>query len=142
LNGKSIEDYSLMPLDGTIATVLAPPKYKKLVGNASSFIHGETVISLPSSRRIDKQDIQLSFLLKSESLQDTQRLLQELNDVLINGKSNTGVNEFSFPEIEQGESTLCLRLVYTEMSKFTPWPGGQALVTLKFTEPNPNNREL
>ena len=147
LNGNDISTYKLMPIDGTLATVLTPPKYKKLVSNASSFIHGENVISSPESRRLDKQDISLTFLLMEDTLANLKIALDDLEQTLIQGKNNSGVNELTFPDVpaggeeEEEDSCLCLRLVYTEMSKFTPWqPHGKAIVTLKFVEPNPNNR--
>ncbi|MBO4550196.1 MAG: hypothetical protein J5733_05640, partial [Bacteroidaceae bacterium] len=61
--------------------------------------------------------------------------------------SPTGVNTLVLREHPttgtDGDKGTCLRLIYIGMSKVTPWfPEGKAVVTVKFTEPNPNNRAL
>lgn len=152
LNGKDIAAYNLTPLDGTIATILKPASYKKLITNDNAYINGTMAISTPANRRIDKQDLSLSFLLRSLSMTDLQRQIQQLEKALINGVqqdgNDTGINELVLHEYkvqkdDGTESSMCLRLIYVGMSKCTPWfPYGQAIVTLKFTEPNPDNRAL
>ena len=144
LNGKDIRGYYLSPLEGTIATLMAPPKYKKLVSNDSSFIHGTMLLCNPANRKLDKRDVSLSFFLYSPSQADLKRRLDNLVELLTNGVKDdegehyTGVNLFSL--LEYG---ICMRLVFQEVSKFTPWfPQGHAVITIKFTEPNPNNRSL
>lgn len=153
LNGEDIAAFHLTPLEGTIAAILKPPPYKKIVTNDNSYINGTMAICTPSSRRIDKQDITLSFFLHSCSMTDLQRRLQQLEQALINGAKDTdgnysGVNTLTLHEYKVAdaygkESSLCLRLIYVGMSKCNTWfPYGKAVVTLKFTEPNPNNRAL
>lgn len=142
LNGRDIRGYNLCPLEGTIATLLTPPKYKKMVSNDNGFIHGALLLSSPSARRIDKREVSLSFFLEAASTIDAKTELDNLVDLLVNGVSEsgvaTGVNTFTLPEYG-----ICMRLVFSEVSKFTPWlPHGSAVVTLKFVEPNPNNRNL
>lgn len=142
LNGIDIRGYGLSPLAGTIAALIAPPKYKKPVSNENSFIHGALLLSNPIYRRLDKKDISLSFFLKSTSQGDLKRSLDSLVQTLVNGVKEdglyTGVNTMSLPEYG-----VCLRLVFLEVSKFTPWiPANHAVITLKFTEPNPINRSL
>ena len=118
LNGRDIRGYGLSPLDGTISTLIAPAKHKKLESNDSSFIHGTMIITSPGSRRLDKRDVSLSFFLKAPSQPDLKRELDNLVDLLVNGINedgvNTGVNLFSLPEYG-----ICLRLVFVEVSKFT-----------------------
>lgn len=142
LNGEPIATYNLKPLEGTLDAILQPAPFKKLVTNDSSCIHGTIAISTPAKRFRDKQDLSLSFLVNSTSAMDLQEQLQYLERDLIRGKyqdnNQTGINELVLPDYG-----ICLRLIYIQMSKVTPWfPLSKAVITLKFTEPNPENRAL
>ncbi len=138
LNGKDIEAYNLVALDGTLNTLLKPAAPKKLITNENSAINGVMVVSTPSKRRVDKQDISLSFLIGSTSLIDLRRDIDTLTQVLIAGKNNSGVNELVLPELEQ-----CYRLIYSSISSYANFGlDGKAKITIKFTEPNPANRAL
>ena len=143
LNGRDIRGYGLVPLEGTIAALMTPPKYKKMVSNENSFIHGTMLLTKPANRRLEKRDVSLSFYLYAATQADLKRNLDNLVATLVAGvkddnEQDTGVNLFSLPEYD-----ICLRMVFVEVSKFTPWlPHNQAVITLKFTEPNPNNRSM
>ena len=142
LNGRDISYYNLTYMEGTIAARLKPSPYKKLVTNESSFIHGTRAITTPSSRRKDKQDLSLTFFLQAASMSELRTKLQTLEQTLINGESAnssyTGVNTITLADYG-----ICLRLVFLQISKVTPWfPNGRAVIQVKFTEPNPNNRSV
>lgn len=137
LNGKDIAAYSLTPLDGCIGTLMAPASYKTLATNDNAAVHGSTVLSSPAKRRLAKRDITLSFLLRSTSFVDLQRDIDTLVAVLVNGKDDSGVNELYLPLLEK-----CYRLVFVSIDKYTNFGmQGSATLNIKFTEPNPNNRE-
>ena len=78
LNGTDIRGFGLSPLEGTINSLIAPPKYKKMISNDSSFIHGTLLLSDPSLRRYDKREVSLSFFMKSASQADLKRSLDNL----------------------------------------------------------------
>lgn len=144
LNGQDIRGYGLRPLEGTIATLITPAKYKKMESNSSNFIHGTLLLCSPAARKYDKKDILLSFYLRTPSQIDLKREIDNLEQLLVKGvkdnegEHDTGVNLFSLPEYG-----ICLRLVFQEITKVTPWlPDSNAVITIKFTEPNPNNRTL
>lgn len=144
LNGQDIRGYGLRPLEGTIATLITPAKYKKMVSNDSSFVHGTLLLCSPDARKYDKRDISLSFYIQTPSQMDLKREIDNLVQLLVKGvkdnegEHDTGVNLFSLPDYG-----ICLRLVFQEVSKVTPWlPKNNAVITIKFTEPNPNNRTL
>ncbi|MBO4550141.1 MAG: hypothetical protein J5733_05365 [Bacteroidaceae bacterium] len=146
LNGIDIRGLGLVPLAGSIAALVTPPKYKKLQSNDSSFIHGTRVLSSPSSRRYEKNEISLSFFVLAPSQIDLKRKVDSLIDIFVKGK-NAGTelqpNYKGVNELYLAEYDICLRLVYSNISKFSPWfPHGNAIATFKFTEPNPNNRTV
>lgn len=138
LNGHDIEEYHLIALDGTLNVLMSPASTKKLVTNENSAIDGIMIVSTPSKRRVDKNELSIPFILKSTSLIDLRREIENFTQVLVAGKNNSGVNELYVAELQQ-----CFRLVYNSISSYSNFGlDGKATIVIKFTEPNPNNRTL
>jgi hypothetical protein len=138
LNGNDIEMYHLTALDGTLNALMKPATYKKAVTNENAAVDGTMILSAPSVRKVDKRTISLPFLLRSVSLVDLQQELDNLAEVLVAGKDNTGINELYVHELNR-----CYRLYYDSMSSYANFGlDGYARVTLKFTEINPTNNKL
>lgn len=142
LNGYDIEKYHLTALDGTLNALMKPAAYKTLVTNDNAASHGVSVIATPSKRRFAKQDLSIPFLIRATSVADLQNAIDNLTSVLTNGKYNgsspTGVNELYVSELNR-----TYRLVFISVASYANFGlNGKALVTLKFTEPNPNNRTV
>lgn len=139
LNGKDIEEWGLTPLEGTLNTLMKPAPMKTLVMNENAYLHGSMVLSQKTARRYAKQDFSLLFYIQGGySLTDLHRNIENLVATLIAGINDTGVNELTIPEIE-----TTYRLVYSSIDKYTDFnSSGNATISIKFTEPNPNNRTL
>ena len=138
LNGNDIEMYHLTALDGTLNALMKPTAYKKMVTNENAAMDGTSILSEPSARRRDKRSVSIPFLLRSTSLEDLQVEIQNLETILVRGKNGTGINELFVQELNQ-----CFRLYYENMSSYSNFGlDGAARITLKFTEPNPNNRSV
>ena len=139
LNGKDIEEWGLTPLEGTLNTLMKPAPMKTLVTNENAYLHGSMVLSQKTARRYAKQDFSLLFYIQGGySLTDLHRNIENLVATLIAGINDTGVNELTIPEIE-----TTYRLVYSSIDKYTDFSmSGNATISIKFTEPNPNNRTL
>lgn len=138
LNGNDIEMYHLTALDGTLNALMKPATYKKAVTNENAAVDGTMILSAPSVRKVDKRTISIPFLLRSVSLVDLQQELDNLAEVLVAGKDNTGINELYVHELNR-----CYRLYYDSMSSYANFGlDGYARVTLKFTEINPTNNKL
>ena len=138
LNGNDIEMYHLTALDGTLNALMKPTGYKKMVTNENAAMDGTSILSEPSARRRDKRSVSIPFLLRSTSLEDLQVEIHNLEEILVRGKNGTGINELYVQELN-----LCYRLYYESMSSYSNFGlDGAARITLKFTEPNPNNRSI
>jgi len=138
LNGQDIERWGISPLEGTMNTLMKPAPMKALVSNENASLHGSLVLYAPSARRYQKQDMSLLFYMQALSLTDLNRQVNALVEHLKNGKDNSGLNELKVPELE-----TCYRLVYVSMDKYTNFGvSGSATISIKFTEPNPNNRAI
>jgi len=106
LNGIDISAYGLVPLEGTIATILKPPPLKKLVTNENAYMHGIMALTQPSGRRIDKQDMSLSFFLYAPSMRDLYRQVTKIESLLINGEKDgsglyTGINTLTLYQYDK-----------------------------------------
>ena len=138
LNGNDIEMYHLTALDGTLEALMKPTAYKKAVTNDNSAVDGTMILANPASRKVDKRTLTLPFLLRSVSLVDLQREIENLTQVLVNGKDGTGINELYVTELDR-----CYRLYYDSMSSYENFGlEGSAKIFLKFTEINPTNNQL
>lgn len=138
LNGNDISSYNLTALNGTLDVLMSPCSYKKAVTNENMAMDGTVVLSSPNKRRVDKRTISIPFLLRSASLVDLQRDLDNLGKILVNGKDGSGINEIYVQELEQ-----YYRLFYEGMTSYSNFGlDGAARVTIKFTEINPNNRSV
>jgi hypothetical protein len=138
LNGKDISEWHLTALDGTLNTLIKPSAYKKMVTNENAAMDGTSILSEPSVRKREKNSISLPFLLRSTSLVDLQQDIKNLEAELVRGKNGIGINELYVAELNQ-----CYRLYYESMSSYSNFGlDGAARITLKFTEPNPNNRSV
>lgn len=144
LNGRDIEEWGLTPLEGTLQTLMKPAPEKPLVTNENASLHGSQVIATPTARRFQKQDMSLMFYIDARNVVDLHRRVNTLVADLRNGKkvngSFTGINELTIPELE---TTFRLVLSPTPVDKYNLWSlTGAAAISIKFTEPNPNNRAL
>ena len=137
LNGNDISMYHLTALDGTLNALMKPATYKKATTNDNASVDGTMILARPSARKVDKRSVSIPFYLHSVSVIDLQRELDNLASVLVNGKDNTGINELYVHELGR-----CYRLYYENMASYANFGlDGTALVTLKFTEINPNNNQ-
>lgn len=138
LNGQDIRAWGLTPLDGTINTLFKPAPMKALVTNENAYLHGSQVLSQKTVRRYKKQDLSLLFYIRTPSLTDLHTRLQDLVKALVEGIDGTGINTLTIPEIE-----TTYRLIYEDIDKYNRVDfSGKATISIKFTEPNPNNRTM
>lgn len=137
INGNDISQYGLIALEGTIAALIKPNTYKDLPKNENLSMHGTVIFANPSLRKVKQRDVTLPFLFQSSSLYAMQRALNALRDDLINGTED-GVNEIYIPAIGTR-----FYLIFNSMPAFAHFGdlrNGMAKISIKFTEPNPNNR--
>lgn len=144
LNGRDIEEWGLTPLEGTLQTLMKPAPTKALPSNENASLHGSQMITTPSSRRYQKQEFSLMFYIDARTIPDLHRRIKQLTTDLTNGKklsgSYTGINELTIPELE---TTYRLVLAPQPIDKYDPYfLTGAAAISIKFIEPNPNNRAL
>ena len=138
LNGHDLATWHLTPLEGTIATLLKPFSYRNLPTLDNDTMNGAVLLSNPSLRRVQKRDISLLFYLRAADLRDQQRLISHLQDDLVKGHEDSGVNLLTMRDVG-----MTFRLVFTGIDKYTDFAAsGCCTLSIKFTEPNPDFRDL
>ena len=137
INGNDISQYGLIALEGTIAALIKPNTYKDLQKKENSSMQGTMIFAAPSLRRVKQRDVTLPFLFRSESLYDMQRALKALQEDLVLGQTD-GVNEIYVPVL--GTRFFVIFNNISAFSHFGDLRNGMAKISIKFTEPNPNNR--
>lgn len=138
LNGKSLMAYHLTPMNGTIAALIKPAQLKSLVMNDNISVNGVRVLSAPTVRKKNKNEITLSFHISHPSLENLSEAIKILEEQLKNGINNTGVNELEVRELNN-----CFRLVFMQFTNISNYgTSGRAVLSIKFLEPDPSNRNV
>lgn len=137
INDINISRFGLTPLKGNMEKLMTPPEYKNLVSNENASIHGSLYIAQPSVRKLAKQEFSLQFYLQADNINDLTQRIQNLDQFLINGKNNTGVNELYVQDID-----TTYNLIYQKIDRYTDFNlTGNAVISIKFIEQNPAERQ-
>lgn len=137
LNGTDISELGLVSLEGNLDVLQKPSEFKKLPINDNSSLDGVLMLHSPFSRRRKERNISLGFLLRSSSAKDLMYALSRIENRLIGGKDNTGLNELYVPLLDTKYF-----LVYDSMNKYSNF-GTESCATiyLKFIEPYQSKQE-
>ena len=135
LNGTDIAQYGITPLDGALNVLMKPAGYKKLVTNTNAAFDGVMPI-INAYRKKDSRTFTLNFLLRSASLIDRRRDIENLESVLRVGTGG-GVNELYVAELDQ-----CYRVIFEGITTFNSPVDNKAIIGIKFMEfcPTAENR--
>lgn len=126
----------MKPLKGWEDALLSPPERKKIVYNDNASIDGTRAIL--AKRRVNKRSFSIQFYLsKVDGKYNYYTRLREIEEMLADGVNNTGRTEM---QVEIGTKKITFYLVYESIDKYQCFGGDRALLTIKFTELNPNNR--
>lgn len=135
-NGKDISLYHLEALDGTLNAFIKPTTFKKAVTNDNAAADGTQVLSSPSVRKKASRTLSVPFFLKVDSLVDLPKAIEFLEQALVSGYENTGINHVYVAELD-----TTYKLYYDSMPSYTNFGlDGAARITIKFTEYNPADR--
>lgn len=116
--------------DGFINNLLIPPPIKEFVENKSPAEHGKTVLF--GNVFFDERDVVLTFEIQGSSRSDYISKYKALMAELAKGQVRLHV-----PEI----SDDIYNLIYQKASSFAINRAGTfSKISVKFNEPNPNNR--
>lgn len=135
INGQLSQVWGLTPTKGCINQLLKPAAPRAIVFNENRSINGS--VALLANRTLQKRNVTLNFLLRSTN-NDRELfvdLVNDIQDMLVNGKNGTGVNE-----IEYVEAHRTYRLAYVDMQTYNAFGElNKALIALRFVELNPAN---
>lgn len=134
INGTDISALGLTPLDGTLDNLMKPAEMKSVTYNENSAIDGS--IAMTRNRKVKRREVSMLFLLSKQNLSELMDAIDNLITVLSEGKDNSGINEVRVEELNR-----TFRLVYSSFDKYSNFGiDGKATLSIKFVEPNPQNR--
>lgn len=136
INGKDIAEYGLTWLDGNLKILMKPAGFKKITTNSNAAFDGVIPV-ITANRKRDSRTITLNFYIKSQSLIDMQRDIDNLEALLTTGTGG-GINELYVAELEQ-----CYRLIYEGITSYNSNVTDKAIIGIKFMEfcPTAENRQ-
>lgn len=136
INGKDIAEYGLTWLDGNLKILMKPAGFKKLTTNSNAAFDGVIPV-ITANRKRDSRTITLNFYIKSQSLIDMQRDIDNLEALLTTGTGG-GINELYVAELGQ-----CYRLIYEGIISYNSNVTDKAIIGIKFMEfcPTAENRQ-
>lgn len=122
-------------LDGGVSALMAPAGAKSLVTNESRLEDGKRTVATDKSgnslMRLSARDVTLPLAIRADGYGDLLRKQQGLIGELMKGKA----------EVETGELPgVTFRLDYVSCTQYSQLRGGLAKFSIKFNEPNPNDR--
>lgn len=135
INGQDSKIWGLTPTKGCLNQLLKPAAPRAIVYNENRSINGS--VAFLKRRTLQRRTVTLNFLLVGGA--DRVLFLDQINDIqdwLIAGVNNTGVNT-----IEYVEGGVTYRMAYQDMNKYDSFgESNKALVAMRFVELNPTNR--
>lgn len=133
INGEDAQDvYGVSFGSDSFTTLLAPAPVKAYIENKSALSHGKQVLNdeeLPP--KLDERDIQLTFFLRANSMEQFLTRYAAFTAVLQAGKVEIRTKY---------QPKVTYRCNYISCAQFTQFNGRLAKFVLKLNEPNPNNR--
>lgn len=137
INGQDSKVWGLTPTKGCLNQLLKPATPRPIVYNENRSINGS--VPFLKRRTLQRRTVTLNFLLVGTPGIDRALYLDQINDLqdaLIYGENNTGVNR-----IEYVEGGYTYRMAYQDMNKFDSFgEANKALIAIRFVEINPTNR--
>lgn len=130
INGKdAFNTFGVFLGGNSIDALLTPPSAKKRISNESRLLPGIQVIdykNVPQSR-----DITLVFYFKGKDYSNLYSMIEAFIQELMNGITTFVINELPLVKF---------KLDFESSSPIKQINGKLAKISLKFTEPNPNDR--
>lgn len=135
INGQDSKVFGLTPTKGCLNQLLKPATPRPIVYNENRNINGS--VAFLKRRTLQRRTVTLNFLLSLNT--DRTIFIDQINDIqdsLIAGENNTGVNR-----IEYVEGGYTYRMAYQDMNKYDSFgEANKALIAIRFVEINPTNR--
>lgn len=133
INGNDAQKvYGVIFGSDSFTALLTPAPVKAYIENKSALSHGKQVLNdqdLPP--KLDERDLQLTFYLRANSMEQFLTRYAAFTAVLQAGKVEIRTKY---------QPKVTYRCNYISCAQFTQFNGRLAKFVLKLNEPNPNNR--
>lgn len=133
INGEDAQEvYGVIFGSESFTTLLTPPPVKAYIENKSALSHGKQVLNDEDTPpKLDERDIQLTFFLRANSMEQFLTRYAAFTAVLQAGRIDIRTKY---------QPKVTYRCNYISCAQFSQFNGRLAKFVLKLNEPNPNNR--
>lgn len=133
INGEDAQEvYGVIFGSESFTTLLTPPPVKAYIENKSALSHGKQVLNDEvTPPKLDERDIQLTFFLRANSMEQFLTRYAAFTAVLQAGRIDIRTKY---------QPKVTYRCNYISCAQFSQFNGRLAKFVLKLNEPNPNNR--
>lgn len=129
---KDLGEYGITLIRGWREALLKPASTKDLTSNDSRLEDGTRYVASSAYIKKKERDVQISLLLEGDSESDYLKKYQ----AFLNAIAYSGMFFLKVPCMG-----LIFKLIYTDCSKYGDFGLKTGNFTMKFTEPNPSDRE-
>lgn len=142
INGDTANTYSRYGIrlaETSVTALMTPPPLKDYITNSSALEHGKRVLTDSGNRpKVNEREVQLVISLEASSLAQFLIRYRAFCDVLRQGSISLTL------KIQEGDTNYkeTFYLNYLSCSQYSEYNGRLGKFTLKFNEPNPENRTL
>lgn len=130
MNGKNAKtEWGVLTTSNTLSALLAPPALKERVTNSSRLEHGSRIDS--SNPKVAQRELNLEIQMIAD------------NEAQFYARHESFCTELQKGTIDMYLSdrpTVIYHFLYNSCSQYTQFRRGIATLSLKLTEPNPNDR--
>lgn len=135
INGEDIyQKYGAILKKGAYKELMSSPKTKAVIENKSRLKDGVdvTVLTFGSRRRLEDREVNLSFVFKSASYQETISNYKQFNNTI-----SRDLIKFAIEALDK-----TFRLLFVEQTSLEIYANDNIIIAgYKFREPNPSDRE-
>ncbi|MCC8175534.1 MAG: hypothetical protein LIO91_03780 [Bacteroidales bacterium] len=142
INGDTTNSYvryGIRLAETSLTALMTPPPLKDYISNSSALEHGKRVLTDNGNRpKVNEREVQLVISLEASSLAQFLTRYRAFCDVL-----KQGVVSITLVVTENATRySETFHLNFLSCSQYSEFNGRLGKFTLKFNEPNPENREL
>lgn len=133
INGENIlEKYGASMTDSSLEQLLTPPQVKQYISNSSRLNHGERLVIPAGSVRYEQKELTIVFVISGDTQEQYLQRYEAFLELL-----TSGIVAVHVPILAR-----TFRLAYLSCSKYGCYGLNRAKLTIKFSEPDPTDRDV
>ena len=143
INDKSCSELGIVIGRGSIDALHAPVQRKDYITNENAGINGVQYLAIDQYvPKVASRDVNLVVYLMAKSKENYWTAYNRLTELLGKGGLITLTEAVYEDGADDTDEYACYRLIYKSCTQFSEFNGRMAKLQLRFTEPDPANRNI